>query len=502
MKTLIATLTICLVAATASAQVPLMGAGNISSDFTTGSGNVSQDFGFFNFPAGQELYTVRSVSPLSSDSSTYDGLDNFGANLASGGFDRIVPIDSSDIDGDLDFTEGIRTDNTVGITTIKASVLGSTTSNQTRIEYNRGPTALSSGLTLVRTFGGTSLDNVEVFGRLGLLNDGNSQTLVAYGQYRSGDPMNHAHLFADTDFLVDYNDIDGDGYVFEYNAADDKDINGVVDGDAGLMDGRGTNHYNSRVDQQSIDRSDLILATGLPLGTLDIEFTVDPRSGGTANETSAWFNTTTEGGGRIENMSAHYIDATVTVSQGGSQLISESFGLGVRPSGDNPWEGDPNEPTFGEEVFSGDAATVYDYVEVDIAADTTGDPLIDYDPTKWTLTSAADANRDGSVDGLDIGNLVAGFGASYDNTDPLIDGWAMGDFNGDGSVDGLDIGILVANFGNDYSVLNHVQGGLPGAIEGGALELSDLEGLTSVPEPASIALFGLGGLALLRRRRA
>jgi len=58
---------------------------------------------------------------------------------------------------------------------------------------------------------------------------------------------------------------------------------------------------------------------------------------------------------------------------------------------------------------------------------------------------------------------------------------ATGDITGDGLVNGQDLAILAANFGAGAAAL-------PG--QGSA-----------VPEPTSLALLGLGGLALLRRRR-
>jgi len=85
-----------------------------------------------------------------------------------------------------------------------------------------------------------------------------------------------------------------------------------------------------------------------------------------------------------------------------------------------------------------------------------------------------DANGDGQVTGADLSILDANFG--------MAGGFSEGDFNGDGMITGADLSILDANFGT----------GVGEAVSSSVSE---------VPEPASIALIGLGGLALLRRNK-
>jgi hypothetical protein len=93
---------------------------------------------------------------------------------------------------------------------------------------------------------------------------------------------------------------------------------------------------------------------------------------------------------------------------------------------------------------------------------------------------AGDNDGDLVVDAFDIREiLVAGkFGQGFTNAV-----WSEGDYDNDGDVDASDI----------QQILAHGQFG-----QGSYAALS----LLTVPEPTSLALLGLGGLALLRRRRA
>jgi len=90
-----------------------------------------------------------------------------------------------------------------------------------------------------------------------------------------------------------------------------------------------------------------------------------------------------------------------------------------------------------------------------------------------------DADIDGDVDAFDFATWQSGFGTSSGAT------VLSGDFDGDFDVDAFDFAIWQANFGSSVS---------PAALPGS-------QSLTNVPEPASLAILGMGGIGLLSRRR-
>jgi hypothetical protein len=120
---------------------------------------------------------------------------------------------------------------------------------------------------------------------------------------------------------------------------------------------------------------------------------------------------------------------------------------------------------------------------------------------------SGDANLDGAVDVSDLA-VLAGFW----ETGPGTRTWLEGDFDFNGSVDVSDLAALAGNWGagtsgsgaGDASVdelasvvgLDTETGGgdLSGSSDGGLIQ--------AAPEPATLALLGLGAATLLTRRRA
>lgn len=147
-----------------------------------------------------------------------------------------------------------------------------------------------------------------------------------------------------------------------------------------------------------------------------------------------------------------------------------------------------NSFLYGEVSFTGTAAGTTDVtpgidefrngVEIDPEDEIDGNNLVQpFGFVGGSVTVvpdflAGDANLDGRVDFSDFSILSGSFGDS--DTE-----WNTGDFNGDGVTDFADFSILSGNFGNDDT---------PVAV-------------TAVPEPTSLALLGVAGLMVVRRRR-
>jgi hypothetical protein len=99
---------------------------------------------------------------------------------------------------------------------------------------------------------------------------------------------------------------------------------------------------------------------------------------------------------------------------------------------------------------------------------------VTYELNHYFLTSYGDANLDKATGFVDFQTLLN----HWQNTGAGT-GWAQGDFNGDGTVDFLDFQMLL-NYWN------------PGGWNFAP---------SQTPEPASLSLLLLGGLALLRRKK-
>lgn len=119
------------------------------------------------------------------------------------------------------------------------------------------------------------------------------------------------------------------------------------------------------------------------------------------------------------------------------------------------------------------------------AADHSTNSYVAFDQVVLTKIVAGDANEDDLVNGTDLALLAASFGLSGQS-------WATGDFSGDGSINGTDLALLAANFGFDANNLSAPVG----------ISLAEANRmLAAIPEPTSVALFGLVGLGAMNKRR-
>ncbi len=146
-------------------------------------------------------------------------------------------------------------------------------------------------------------------------------------------------------------------------------------------------------------------------------------------------------------------------------------------TGDGLVDGDDIDSVYGT-ISSG---TELDREQFDLTGDANASQADVDELVRDVLgTEYGDADLDGDVDADDF-NLLA---FNFDNPG----GWVNGDFDGDGTVSADDFNLLAFNFGFDANVS-------PNDI------LIVQEFAQAIPEPTSLALLGLGGLALMRRRR-
>ncbi len=122
-------------------------------------------------------------------------------------------------------------------------------------------------------------------------------------------------------------------------------------------------------------------------------------------------------------------------------------------------------------------------VRADLSADMNGDLKINTNDVIELVegilgTHFGDANLDGYVNASD-------FSAMSISWQQNVSGWASGDFNGDGYVNAADF---------NYISLNWQQGPI-------SFDEAFSAYMASVPEPASVAIAAIGGVALLMRRR-
>ncbi|MCK5114167.1 MAG: PEP-CTERM sorting domain-containing protein [Phycisphaerae bacterium] len=136
--------------------------------------------------------------------------------------------------------------------------------------------------------------------------------------------------------------------------------------------------------------------------------------------------------------------------------------------------------TFPDEAVGGKVWEVATRLDGIIRGGSYGADVSDSTELLIVADYAGDADNDGDVDADDL----ATWGANYTGSSVGgAKGWANGDFDGDGDVDADDLATWGANYTGS----------------GGAPMMADM--MASVPEPMTMSLLAIGGIALIRRRR-
>ena len=126
----------------------------------------------------------------------------------------------------------------------------------------------------------------------------------------------------------------------------------------------------------------------------------------------------------------------------------------------------------------------------DTDTDTFAEQMVLGSDTIAMVTWGGDATLDGKINIDDYGRIDANVSQSG-----TVFGWYNGDFNYDGAINIDDYGIIDGNISKQGEAFPTAGAALAGAA------LATADGVSAVPEPASLSLIALGAMGMMRRRR-
>ena len=144
----------------------------------------------------------------------------------------------------------------------------------------------------------------------------------------------------------------------------------------------------------------------------------------------------------------------------------------ARRENGNNWDG--HVVAYDNDVAAGTATYTFDDSQAPLPDGRTGRHVILAEFLSAVVAIPGDTDGDGDLDDSDLGTSLSNYTGPVGDVGKTA---AEGDTDGDGDVDDSDLGTSFSNYTGPLSP-------------------------TAVPEPTSLALLGLGGLALARRRRA
>ena len=326
--------------------------------------------------------------------------------------------------------------------------------------------------------------------------------------------------------LIDLGDTDGDGFVIEFEQGVGRKFDGT---NAGCSNG-------------------ILIADNLPGNVfIDVQLSVDTTNKGVVNQTFDWDSTNSferlgdqvvTWNGAMENIELEYAPINVMVQYRDAAtndlvpVADVDLGVALAPAGQI--DGDPSNLVIGGCCPISTGSGWIDWLDVtrlspagDTDADgdvdaadqanflaTTGWGDFDQDGTPHTAADQAlltanmglddslgngswgtsgnllpmphdfdftipgDANHDGNVNDQDLSLLLTGWPDTQNPTN-----WRTGDFDDNNDTSDPDLSLLLSNW-------------TVGSLGGSTVPPSG-----AVPEPATLALLGLGALALVRKRR-